>query len=178
MPNTSPAATRCWRCAAKSLSLWRGFRDDLQADAGTSIDYQEKGTLVVAVGRDEVDRLRARHALHLRAGLGTRWMGASAVLDLEPGLRPNVAGGIFCPDDHQVDPRLTVDALRAAFLAGGGRLVEGAPVEALDLSGGCVSGVVVDGQLCRAGHRGDRQRSGRRRGRASARWAFTCRCAR
>ncbi len=135
----------------ESLSLWRGFRDDLQADAGTSIDYQEKGTLVVAVGRDEVDRLRARHALHLRAGLGTRWMGASAVLDLEPGLRPNVAGGIFCPDDHQVDPRLTVDALRAAFLAGGGRLVEGAPVEALDLSGGRVTGVVVDGQLCRAG---------------------------
>ena len=37
--------------------------------------------------------------------------------DLEPGLRPNVTGGIFCPGDHQVDPRLTLAALRAAFLA-------------------------------------------------------------
>lgn len=135
----------------ESLALWPGFRDALEADAGASIDYWEKGTLVVAVGRDEVDRLRARHALQLRAGLDVRWMGASAVLDLEPGLRPNVSGAIFCPGDHQVDPRLTVAALRAAFLRRGGTLVEGAAVEALDLSTGRVTGVVVDGRLCRAG---------------------------
>ena len=135
----------------ESLALWPGFRDALEADAGAAIDYWEKGTLVVAVGRDEVDRLRARHALQLRAGLDARWMGASAVLDLEPGLRPNVSGGIFCPGDHQVDPRLTVAALRAAFVRRGGMLVEGAAVEALDLSAGRVTGVVVDGRLCRAG---------------------------
>jgi glycine oxidase len=135
----------------ESLALWPAFRDALEAEAGASIDYWEKGTLVVALGRDEVDRLRARHALQLRAGLDARWMGASAVLDLEPGLRPNVSGGIYCPGDHQVDPRLTVGALRAAFLARGGLLVEGAAVERLDLSANRVTGVVVDGQLCRAG---------------------------
>lgn len=134
----------------ESLALWPAFRDDLERETGASIDYWEKGTLVVAVGRDEVDRLRARHALQLRAGLDARWMGASAVLDLEPGLRPNVAGGIYCPGDHQVDPRLTVGALRTAFLARGGLLVEGAAVGRLDLSGGRVTGVVADGQLCRA----------------------------
>ena len=134
----------------ESLALWPAFRDALEAEAGASIDYWEKGTLVVALGRDEVDRLRARHALQRRAGLDARWMGASAVLDLEPGLRPNVSGGIFCPVDHQVDPRLTVDALRAAVLASGGSLVEGARVEALDQSGGRVTGVVVDGRLCKA----------------------------
>ncbi len=134
----------------ESLGLWPGFRDALEADAGLAIDYGSQGTLVVAVGRDEVDRLRARHALQLRSGLDARWMGASAVLDLEPGLRPNVAGGIFCPGDHQVDPRLTLAALRAAFLARGGLLFEGATVERLDMSGSAVTGVVVDGQLCRA----------------------------
>ncbi len=135
----------------ESLALWPAFRDELEADAGSSIDYWEKGTLVVAVGRDELDRLRARHALQRRAGLDARWMGASAVLDLEPGLRPNVSGGIFCPGDHQLDPRLTVAALRAAFVSRGGTLVEGASVEALDLSGGRVTGVVAGGRLCRAG---------------------------
>lgn len=135
----------------ESLALWPAFRDELEADARAAIDYWEKGTLVVAVGRDELDRLRARHALQRRAGLDARWMGASAVLDLEPGLRPNVSGGIFCPGDHQVDPRLTVAALRAAFVARGGTLVEGAAVEALDLSGGRVTGVVAGGRLCRAG---------------------------
>ena len=135
----------------ESLALWPSFRDALEADAGASIDYWEKGTLIVAVGRDEVDRLRARHGLQVRAGLDARWMGASAVLDLEPGLRPNVGGGIFCPGDHQVDPRLTVAALRAAFLARGGLLVEAAAADRLDMSGGAVTGVVVVGQLCRAG---------------------------
>ena len=135
----------------ESLALWPGFRDALQADAGAAIDYGEKGTLVVAVGRDEVDRLRARHALQRRAGLDALWLGASAVLDREPGLRANVSGGIFCSADHQVDPRLTVAALRAAFLRRGGLLVEGAAVEALDLSGGRVAGVAVGGRICRAG---------------------------
>ena len=135
----------------ESLALWPTFRDDLEADAGIAIDYRETGTLVVAVGRDEVERLRARHALQIRAGLDARWMSASAVLDLEPGLRPNVSGGIFCPGDHQVDPRLTLAALRAAFLARGGILVEGATAERLDRSGGAVTGVVAGGRTCRAG---------------------------
>ena len=145
-PGGDPLLALC----LESLALWPAFRDELEADARASIDHWEKGTLVVAVGRDEVDRLRARHALQLRAGLDARWMGPSAVLELEPGLRPNVSGGIFCPGDHQVDPRLTVQALRAAFLSRGGLLVEGAAVERLDLSGGRVTGVVVDGRLCRA----------------------------
>ena len=136
--------------AQESLALWPGFRDALEADAGSSIDYWAKGTLVVAVGRDEVDRLRARHALQGRAGLDARWLGASALRELEPGLRPNVAGGILCPGDHQVDPRLTVAALRAALLARGGTIVEGAPVERLDRSGGAVTGVVIGEKLCRA----------------------------
>ncbi len=137
--------------ALESLELWPAFRDALEADAGHAIDYREKGTLVVAVGRDEVERLRARHALQLRAGLDARWMGASAVLDLEPGLRPNVSGGVFCPGDHQVDPRLTVAALRAAVLKRGGRLVEGAAVERLEMEGGAVVGVAAGGEVCRAG---------------------------
>ncbi len=134
----------------ESLGLWASFRDELEAEAGLPIDYGTQGTLVVAVGRDEVDRLRARHALQLKSGLDARWLGASALLDLEPGLRPNVTGGIFCPGDHQVDPRLTLAALRAAYLAQGGRLVEGVAVERLERAGDAVTGVVVGGQLCRA----------------------------
>ena len=137
--------------ARESLALWPAFRDALEADADAAIDYWAKGTLVVAVGRDEVDRLRARHALQLRAGLDARWLGASALRELEPGLRPNVAGGILCHGDHQVDPRLTVAALRAAFLRRGGLLVEGAAVEALDMAGGAVVGLVAAGRPCRAG---------------------------
>ncbi len=146
-----PGGDALLRLARESLALWPGFRDELEADAGLLIDYGSEGTLVVAVGRDEVDRLRARHKLHIAAGLDTRWLSGSAVLDLEPGLRPNLTGGILCPGDHQVDPRLTLEALRTAFLRRGGLLVEGAEVARLERSGGAVCGVAVEHRLCRAG---------------------------
>jgi len=36
---------------------------------------------------------------------------------MEPALRPSVAAGLYCTDDHQVDPRLVMAALRAAYVA-------------------------------------------------------------
>ena len=136
--------------ARESLDLWPAFRDALEAESGFSIDYGTKGTLVVAIGRDEVERLRARYRLQIAAGLDARWMMGSAVRDLEPGLRPTVTAGILCPGDHQVDPPRVLAALRQAALAAGATLVEGATVERLDSEGGRIVGVVVDGRLCRA----------------------------
>ena len=145
-----PGGDRLLGLARESLALWPAFRRDLEADAGMSIDYRTEGTLVVAVGRDEVDRLRSRQRLGAMAGLDTRWLSGAAVLDREPGLRPNVSGGFLCPDDHQVDPRLTLEALRKAFLRRGGRLVEGLRVDRLDHEAGRVIGVGTAEILCRA----------------------------
>ena len=58
-----------------------------------------------ALARDEVERLRFRYDLHRRCELATQWLGGAQVRDREPGLRPSVAAGLYCPDDHQVDPR-------------------------------------------------------------------------
>src|ERR1700693_1910031 len=127
--------------ALESQRQWPQFRAQLEAQSGLAIDFREGGTLVVALGRDEVERLRFRHDLHARCGLATRWLGGPDVRAMEPGLRPSVAAGLFCPDDHQVDPRLVMTALRGAFLASGGRLIEHCAVEALDLAGGRVCGV-------------------------------------
>jgi glycine oxidase len=140
--------------ALESQRLWPQFRAALEAQSGQAIDYRECGTLVVALARDEVERLRFRHDLHRRCGLDTRWLNGGEVRDLEPGLRPSVAAGLFCPEDHEVDPRLVMAALRAAFRAAGGRLVEHCAVTALDVAGGRVRGVVTaaggGGGLCRA----------------------------
>jgi glycine oxidase len=127
--------------ALESQGLWPQFGRALEAQSGLAIDLRESGTLVVALGRDEVERLRFRHDLHRRCGLATRWLGGPEVRAMEPGLRPSVAAGLFCPDDHQVDPRLVMAALRGAFLASGGHLIEHCAVEALDLAGLRVCGV-------------------------------------
>lgn len=137
--------------ARESLALWPAMRRDVEAESGLSIDYRDKGTLIVAVGRDEVERLRFRHKMQRDAGLDACWLSGSAVLALEPGLRPNIAGGILCPGDHQVDPRSTLLALKAAFLGQGGCLAEAVSVERLEMEGGRITGIGTSAGLCRAG---------------------------
>ncbi len=129
--------------ALESLRLWPGFRDALEAESGRAIDYRPDGTLVLAVGRDEVERLRFRFDLQRRSGLDVTWLPGSEVRRLEPGLRPSVTAGIHCPLDHQVDPRLVMDALAEACRRAGVILAERTPVSALDWSGDRVTGVRV-----------------------------------
>jgi glycine oxidase len=136
--------------ALESQRLWPEFRAALEAHCGHGIDYREDGTLVVALGRDEVERLRFRYDLHRRCGLPTRWLGGGEVRAMEPALRPSVAAGMFCADDHQVDPRLVMGALCIAFAAAGGRLIEHCAVGQLDLAAGRVCGVVTATGRCRA----------------------------
>lgn len=136
--------------ALESQRQWRQFRAALEAQSGVQIDFCESGTLVVALGRDEVERLRFRHDLHKRCGLPTRWQGGPEVRAMEPALRPSVAAGLYCADDHQVDPRLVMAALRAAYLAAGGRLFEHCAVAGVDLESGRVAGVVTAAGCCRA----------------------------
>jgi glycine oxidase len=136
--------------ALESQRIWPRFRDALEAEAGFDIDYRAEGTLTVALGRDEVDRLRFRHELQARHGLATCWLDGAAARALEPALRPSVAAGIFCPEDHQVDPRRLVPALRRAAAARGARILEHLPVRSLDIAGARVGGVATDQGLCRA----------------------------
>jgi glycine oxidase len=136
--------------ALESQRQWPQFRAALEAQSGHDIDFREGGTLVVALGRDEVERLRFRHDLHKRCELPTRWLGGPEVRAMEPALRPSVAAGLYCPNDHQVDPRLVIVALRSAYLAAGGRLIEHCAVAGVDLGGGRVAGVITAAGRCRA----------------------------
>jgi glycine oxidase len=136
--------------ALESQRQWPEFRAALETQSGCAVDFRDCGTLVVALGRDEVERLRFRYEFHRRCGLSTRWVGGAEARNLEPALRPSIAAGLFCPDDHQVDPRLVMAALRQAFLAAGGRLIEHCAVSSLDLAGGEVRGVVTAAGIYRA----------------------------
>ena len=136
--------------ALESQRSWPRFCDELEAEAGLDIDYRAEGTLTVAIGRDEVDRLRFRHELQARHGLAARWLDGAAARALEPALRPSVAAGIFCAEDHQVDPRRLVPALRRAAAARGATICEHLPVRSLDIVGGRVGGVVTAQGRCRA----------------------------
>jgi glycine oxidase len=136
--------------ALESQRQWPEFRAQLEAQSGHDIDFRECGTLVVALNRDEVERLRFRHVLHKRCGLPTRYLSGSEARQFEPALRPSVAGALYCSEDHQVDPRLVIAALRSAFVRAGGRLVEHCAVRGIDFEGGRSVGILTAEEACRA----------------------------
>ena len=136
--------------ALESQRLWTTFRQELEAASDIAIDYRDEGTLLVALNREEVARLRFRHEHQKKSGIETHWLSGPEVRAREPGLRASVAAGILCADDHQVDPRRLIPALAAALRARGGALVQNCPVTSLDMSGGRIAGVVTAKGVCRA----------------------------
>ncbi|KQO92111.1 MAG: glycine oxidase ThiO [Methylobacteriaceae bacterium] len=136
--------------ALESLRRWPAFRDALQAASGREIDYRTDGTLVIAIGRDEVERLRFRHDLQRRSGVAAEWLSGPEVRAREPLLRPNVTAGILCPLDAQVDPRLVMEALLRACEAAGVVIIEGVAVEGLERRGGRVTGLHAAGRTLAA----------------------------
>ena len=137
--------------ALESQRQWPAFRAAVEAEGNSSIDYRDEGTLVVALGRDEVERLRFRHEQQRRAGLNTNWLNGMEVRGIEPGLRASIAGGILCRDDHQVDPRPLIPALVSALRARGGLVLQNCPVTSLEMSGGRVAGLLTTAGRCQAG---------------------------
>lgn len=100
------------RLSLRSLDLWPSFAAALEEETATSIDFQANG--VIAVGMDDVQlHALARAAEPLRAqGRRADLLSADEVKELEPALSASVCGGVFAPDDAQVDPRLLLSALR------------------------------------------------------------------
>jgi glycine oxidase len=130
----------------RSQELWPRFAAELEDISGQSVELRQEGTLVVALTRDDLEQLRFAQDFQRKHGIALELLSGAAARQREPHLHPNVAGAIFSPGDHQVDNRLLVRALLAAFKAAGGRLHERAPVAAIDVAGGRAVGVRVGGQ--------------------------------
>lgn len=112
--------------------LWPSFLERLEAASGLRPEYREEGTLVVALNRDEVDRLRFRHDFQAALGLPLQWLDGRDVRQREPHLRQTAAAAIYSPEDHQVDNRQLAESLKRAFLNAGGDLREETEVTGLD----------------------------------------------
>jgi glycine oxidase len=140
--------------------LWPGFAAELSERSGLDTGYRASGALVVAADRDDAEELRRLHAFQQSLGLDARWLGGRECRRLEPRLSPRVPGGILAPQDHEVEPRAVVRALRAALVAAGGELRTGVDVtdpaeldgEHVVVAAGCWSGAPVrpvKGQILR-----------------------------
>lgn len=140
-----------WPLTRAAQLAWPAFAAELASASGRDLGYRDEGTLVVARTADDLRRLERSAAL--QAGLGVRLerLTGAALRQREPALAAGLAGGVFSPDDHQVENRALAPALAAALQAAGGTIHEGAEVVGLETAAGAVSGLrLADGSTVAA----------------------------
>jgi glycine oxidase len=129
----------------RSAELWPLFAEQLQAAGEQDVGYLRTGTLMLARDADEARELDRQIALRESLGLATRRLRSSEAREREPALAPAIRLALEAPDDHSVDPRRVLAALRAACLSAGVQIRERARVMriASEEAGERVTGVVL-----------------------------------
>jgi glycine oxidase len=128
----------------KSKELFPRFLEELEKDSGRLVELDTRGTLVVGFHRDDTERIRRIYNFRESRGLPVRWMSGSEAREMEPLLSPKTASAMWIPQDHQVDNRRLVDALKVALVAAGGTLVENRAVNAIRVENGRCTGVETE----------------------------------
>ncbi|MEJ2558296.1 MAG: FAD-dependent oxidoreductase [Anaerolineae bacterium] len=125
-----------------SAALWTELTEALDAD----FEYACNGTILLAEGAESLAAARATAEEMEAAGVRAEFLDRSGLHSLEPNLAPNLAGGVFFPDDAQVDARRATLALLSAAQQEGLTLHSNAEVIAIRRTTGGnrrVSGVVT-----------------------------------
>jgi glycine oxidase len=143
------AGRRALELGLCSARMWPGFAVELEEASGVEVGLRQTGTLLLARDEDEARELERQLTLRESLGLRTTRLRPSAARELEPALAPTVRLALEAPEDHSVDPRLVLAALRRACERSGVQVREHAPVARVELgvSGERVVGVALaDGE--------------------------------
>jgi glycine oxidase len=148
------AGRRVLDLGLRSAELWPRFAAELAEASGIEVELLETGTLLLARDEDESRELERQLVFRQSLGLRVERLRPSRARELEPSLAPTLRLALEVPDDHSIDPRTVLSALRGACLEAGVQLRERAQVAAVELedSGERVSGVLLDsGERVRGG---------------------------
>ena len=157
------AGRRLLGLGLRSAALWPAFAEQLQDAAGVDVGFIRCGTLLLARDADEARELERQIAFRDSLDLATERLRASEAREREPALAPAMRLALEAPDDHAVDPRLVLAALRVACLSAGVQVREHTRVArvVVDAGGERVTGVVLANEdSARAGGAGDGEASG------------------
>ena len=98
---------------ALSTAQWR----ELARELPPAVEHDPCGTIWIATGESELDLVHAKHRLFAAHAIASEVLGPRELADLEPNLRPGLAGGLRVPGDGVVNqPRAAlwlVDQARA-----------------------------------------------------------------
>jgi glycine/D-amino acid oxidase-like deaminating enzyme len=89
-----------FRLTRRSQQLWQALSRELPASA----EYETAGTFWVAADEEEMAEAARKHAYLQEREVASRLLSSREVAELEPNLRPGLAGALFAPEDAVVYP--------------------------------------------------------------------------
>jgi glycine/D-amino acid oxidase-like deaminating enzyme len=124
-----------------SIALWRGFCDELEAEDGISLAYEQNGGLAFCLGEEGFEK--RRHdlmRLHNQRGDGEAdWemLDRTSLERLLPNIAfgPDVSGASFGRRDGHLNPLRLLAAMHGALLRRGGSIRRRAHVERIEPEG-------------------------------------------
>lgn len=128
----------------RSAAMWPDFAAELTRLSGVEVPLSRIGTLMVAYDDDQARELERQLEFRQSLGLSAVRLRASQAREREPALAPVMRLALEAPDDHNVDPRAAVQALRAACEHAGAEIREGVPAVCLEVERERVTGLMLD----------------------------------
>ncbi|KAK3582539.1 hypothetical protein CHS0354_024089 [Potamilus streckersoni] len=119
-------------------------RVSIDANLQLPLELDPNGALIVATRRDDKDVLIRQFEFYKKRNLNVQWLQTNELREKEHLLSPTVYGGIYIPEDTQIENRELCLALKQAFLNCGGNLVEHAAVYSLYVEDSMCRGITLD----------------------------------
>ncbi len=121
-------------------ALWQGLEQELGADLG----WRQDGNLRVMTEESQVGPYQAWMEIAKNHGLDTQLLEARDTRRLLPGLVTPVLGALFTRSDGQANPARVAPAFAHAAGRLGADVVSNCAVNAIETSGGKISGVATE----------------------------------
>jgi glycine oxidase len=138
--------------AIESRALYARLADELRDRVGGEIGYVRCGVMESAPNEAGVAALESQFGWQRARGHRVERVSRDEAHAREAGLGPSIAGGLFFPDDAQVDPPRLVRSVAQAAERAGATFRSGAYVKRVRVEGSAARGVELDDGSFVAGH--------------------------
>lgn len=130
-----------FRFCTDSNALYPEFAAQLLEETGVDVELDRAGTFALSFTEDDDRLISEKFEWQIGAGIAVERLSREEILAAEPNVSPLIHGGLFYPNDWQVENRKLVEALRRSCEVARVRIFDGTEVTGLLTEGTQASGV-------------------------------------